>query len=76
MGSMDRLARVYEIYSPFSQIGNTKSETMPISSVVFHEDKYLFTAGTDNLKVWDIENNFILTDNIETSSKGILHMVV
>lgn len=49
---------------------------MPISSVVFHEDKYLFTAGTDNLKAWDIENSFIMTDNIETTSKGILHMVV
>jgi hypothetical protein len=36
MGSMDRLARVYEVYSPFSQLGCTKNETMPISSVVFH----------------------------------------
>lgn len=49
---------------------------MPINSVVFHKDDYLFTAGTDNLKVWDISNDFALTDNIETSSKGILNMVV
>lgn len=73
---MDRMARVHEVYSPFSLIGCTKNETMPISSVVFHKQDYLFTAGTDNLKVWDIANDFTLTDNIETSSKGILHMVV
>ena len=75
VGNMDRMARVYEGNPPFSLIGCTKNETMPISSVVFHKN-YLFTAGTDNLKVWDLENDFILTDNIETSSKGILHMVV
>ncbi len=76
VGNMDRMARVYEACSPFSQIGCTKNETMPISSVVFYKNDYLFTAGTDNLKVWDLGNNFTLTDNIETSSKGILHMVI
>lgn len=76
MGNMDRMARVYELYSPFSHLGSTKNETMPITSVVFHQEQYLFTAGTDNLKVWDLSNDFTLTDNIETSSKGILHMVV
>ncbi len=73
---MDRLARVYEAYSPFTMVGTTKNETMPISSVVFYQEQYLFTAGTDNLKAWDINNGFILTDNIETNSKGILQMSV
>lgn len=76
MGNMDRIARVYQTYSPFSLVGCTKNETMPISSVVFHREDFLFTAGTDNLKVWDLANDFMLADNIETSSKGILHMVV
>ena len=76
IGSMDRMARVFETVPPFNMLGSTKSETMPVASVVFHKQDYLFTAGTDNLKVWDINNEFILTDNIETSSKGILHMVV
>ena len=49
---------------------------MPISSVVFHKSRHLFTAGTDNLKLWDLESDFMMTDNIETNSKGILHMVV
>ena len=49
---------------------------MPITSVVFYKEDNLFTAGTDNLKIWDLSNDFMLTDNIETSSKGILHMVV
>lgn len=64
VGSMDRMARIYEINPGFSQLGSTKSQTMPVSSVVFHKDDYLFTAGTDNLKVWDISNDFVLTDNI------------
>jgi len=64
MGNMDRMARVHEVYSPFSLIGCTKNETMPISSVVFYQQDYLFTAGTDNLKVWDLGNDFTLTDNI------------
>ena len=76
VGSMDRLARVFELDAPFSQVGSTKNETMPISSVVFHKSDFLFTAGTDNLKVWDLSNDFQMTDNIETNSKGILHMVV
>lgn len=76
VGSMDRLARVYEAYSPFTMVGTTKNETMPISSVVFYQQQYLFTAGTDNLKAWDISNGFMLTDNIETNSKGILQMCV
>jgi hypothetical protein len=49
---------------------------MPITCVSFYKNDYLFTGGTDNLKVWDVKNEFCLTDNIETSSKGILHMVV
>ena len=64
MGNMDRMARVYETSSPFALLGCTKNETMPISSVVFHKQDFLFTAGTDNLKVWDIQNDFTLTDNI------------
>ena len=76
MGNSDRLARVYEAGSPFGLVGCTKNETMPVSSVVFHEEKYLLTGGTDNLKVWDVGSSFTLTDNIETTSKGILHMVV
>ena len=34
------------------------------------------TAGTDNLKVWDVKGEVMLTDNIESSSKGLLDMVV
>lgn len=40
---------------PFDLIGQTKNETMPIKSCIFYQDKYLFTAGTDNLKVWKID---------------------
>lgn len=57
-------------------IGTTKSETQPITSIAFYDSQYMMTAGTDNLKVWDVKNELIMTDNIETSSKGILDMVV
>lgn len=50
---------------------------MPVTSCVFYKTNYLFTAGTDNLKAWDLSSDdIIMTDNIETSSKGILNMVV
>lgn len=52
---MDRLARIYDLNAPFNQIGKTKSETMPVVSSVFYKDSHLFTAGTDNLKAWKID---------------------
>jgi WD40 repeat protein len=76
VGCMDRVARVYEVSHPFRQVGSTKNETMPVSSVVFYQEEHLLTGGTDHLKVWDVGQDLMLTDNIETSSKGILHMVV
>lgn len=77
VGCLDRAARVYDLNAPFNLIGKTKSDTMPISACVFYKSSHLFTAGTDNLKVWDItQDDIIMTDNIETSSKGILNMVV
>jgi WD40 repeat protein len=64
-GCLDRAARIYDLNAPFNQIAKTKSDTMPISSCVFYKENYLFTAGTDNLKVWDLKNDDILmTDNI------------
>jgi WD40 repeat protein len=76
-GCLDRAARIYDLNAPFNQIAKTRSDTMPISSCVFYHSGHLFTAGTDNLKVWDlVSDNLVMTDNIETSSKGILHMVV
>lgn len=76
VGTQDRVARLFHINAPFSMIGQTKNETMPVSNCVFYKESYLFTAGTDNLKVWNIESDIIMTDNIETGSKGILHMIV
>ncbi len=49
---------------------------MPITNVAFHDSNFLFTAGTDNLKVWDVKNDITMTDNIESGSKGILDMAV
>ena len=50
---------------------------MPIVSCNFYHDEHLFTAANDNLKVWDLSSGeIILTDNIESGSKGILHMTV
>lgn len=54
VGTQDRVARLFQINAPFSMIGQTKNETMPISNSVFYKENYLFTAGTDNLKVWNI----------------------
>jgi WD40 repeat protein len=76
-GCYDRAARIYDLNAPFNQIAKTKCDTMPVSSCVFYRSSHLFTAGTDNLKVWDlVSHNLLMTDNIETSSKGILHMIV
>ena len=75
-GCSDRIARIYDSNAPFRLHGSTKNDSMPISSVNFYKDDILFTAGTDILKAWNISDDVYLTDNIETGSKGILHMVV
>lgn len=76
-GCVDRAARVFDLNAPFNQIAKTKSDTMPVSACVFYKSTHLFTAGTDNLKVWDLAaDDIVMTDNIETSSKGILNMIV
>ena len=49
---------------------------MPIAACAFYKEDTLFTAGTDNLKAWHLDEEVYMSDNIETSSKGILHMVV
>ena len=57
VGCMDRSAKIYDLNAPFNQIGKTKSDTMPVSSCFFYRDTHLFTAGTDNLKVWDLDSS-------------------
>lgn len=57
VGCMDRSARVYDLNAPFNQIGKTKSDTMPVSACCFYRESHLFTAGTDNLKVWDLDSS-------------------
>lgn len=64
VGCLDRVARIYEMNQPFRIIGSTKNDSMPITSVVFYKDDVLFTAGTDILKAWDINDDVYLTDNI------------
>ena len=76
IGCMDRVARLYDVNAPFKLLGCTKNDSMPISAVCFYKDDVLFTGGTDILKAWNISDDIYLTDNVETSSKGILHMVV
>lgn len=76
VGCLDRVARLYDTNAPFNLVGKTKNDSMPITACSFYKTKYLFTAGTDNLKAWNVEEDIILTDNIETNSKGIMHMVV
>lgn len=76
-GCLDRAARVFDLNAPFNQIAKTKSDTMPVSACAFYKSSHLFTAGTDNLKVWDLaSDDIVMTDNVETSSKGILSMIV
>lgn len=53
-GCLDRSARIFDLNAPFSLVSKTKSDTMPVSSCVFYKNNHLFTAGTDNLKAWDI----------------------
>jgi hypothetical protein len=53
-GCLDRATRIYDLNAPFNLIAKTKCDTMPISNCVFYKTSHLFTAGTDNLKVWDL----------------------
>jgi len=53
-GSMDRIARIYDLDAPFKLLASTKGDSMPINQVVFYKDDILFTGGTDILKSWNI----------------------
>lgn len=64
VGCLDRVARVFDANAPFKQLGQTKNDSMPISSVNFYKDDMMFTAGTDILKAWNISDEIYLTDNI------------
>jgi hypothetical protein len=37
VGTMDRLARIFQISAPFMLYGQTKNETMPINSCIFYK---------------------------------------
>ncbi len=54
IGCADRQGRVYEFPTPFNYIGTTKNEAMPVSNCVFYENNFLFTAGTDHMKLYDL----------------------
>jgi flagellar hook-basal body complex protein FliE len=47
-----------------------------VNCVAFYEEDFLLTAGTDNLKAWDVRGEVVLTDNVESGSKGVLGMAL
>lgn len=63
-GCSDRMARIYQLASPFSLTAATRNESMPVVSTYFYGKNFLFTAASESLKVWDIKKGCIMTDNI------------
>jgi WD40 repeat protein len=63
-GCSDRMARLYQLSSPYSLIASTRNETMPVVNTCFYGKNFLFTAASESLKVWDIKKGCVMTDII------------
>ena len=74
-GHQDRTVQYWDLEN-FGHISSTQPEANPIQKICFTTDepRYLFSAGNDSLKLWDIEESHLL-DNIESPWRGIEDLV-
>ncbi|CAD8155271.1 unnamed protein product [Paramecium octaurelia] len=75
-GGGDRCVRYWDL-DRLNQISSTRTDTTPIQSILFEQNgKALYSAAYDSLKVWDVEHDCQLLDNVESSWRGVLDLIV
>ncbi|CAD8152637.1 unnamed protein product [Paramecium pentaurelia] len=75
-GGGDRCVRYWDL-DRLTQISSTRTDTTPIQCILFEQNgKVLYSAANDSLKVWDVERDCQLLDNVESSWRGVLDLIV
>ncbi|CAD8063132.1 unnamed protein product [Paramecium sonneborni] len=75
-GGGDRCVRYWDL-DRLTQISSTRTDTTPIQCILFEQNgKILYSAAYDSLKVWDVEHDCQLLDNVESSWRGVQDLLV
>ncbi|CAD8057045.1 unnamed protein product [Paramecium primaurelia] len=75
-GGGDRCVRYWDL-DRLTQLSSTRTDTTPIQCILFEQNgKVLYSAAYDSLKVWDVEHDCQLLDNVESSWRGVLDLIV
>ncbi|CAD8153114.1 unnamed protein product [Paramecium octaurelia] len=75
-GGGDRCVRYWDL-DRLTQISSTRTDTTPIQCILFEQNgKVLYSAANDSLKVWDVEHDCQLLDNVESSWRGVMDLIV
>lgn len=72
--SMDKTAKYYRCEPPnhFNFVSSTDMVSMPITAITFDDEgKYLYTAGNDTLKIWNMAKGGLLIETIDSPWKGV-----
>ncbi|CAK75916.1 unnamed protein product (macronuclear) [Paramecium tetraurelia] len=75
-GGGDRCVRYWDL-DRLTQLSSTRTDTTPIQCILFEQNgKVLYSAANDSLKVWDVEHDCQLLDNVESSWRGVMDLIV
>ncbi|CAD8142562.1 unnamed protein product [Paramecium pentaurelia] len=75
-GGADRCIRIWNL-DGLNQISQTRTDSTPIQSILINDNgKILYSATHESLKVWDLEHDCQLLDNVESMWKGVQDMII
>ncbi|CAK65864.1 unnamed protein product (macronuclear) [Paramecium tetraurelia] len=75
-GGADRCIRIWNLQD-LNQISMTRTDSTPIQSILINDNgKVIYSATHESLKVWDIEHDCQLIDNVESMWKGVQDMII
>jgi len=70
-GGSDRTVKYWDLDS-LSLISTTKPDATAIQCITFEPNgKYTFSGAHESLKVWNLEKDGILLDNVESNWRGL-----
>ncbi|EAS07712.3 katanin con80 domain protein (macronuclear) [Tetrahymena thermophila SB210] len=74
--SADRTVKYYDL-DTYTLISQTKPEATSIQKILFNVDgDVLFSAAHESLKVWNLDKDGLLLDNVESQWRGIMDMQI
>ncbi|KAL4445218.1 hypothetical protein ABPG74_022031 [Tetrahymena malaccensis] len=74
--SADRTVKYYDLDS-YTLISQTKPDATYIQKILFNSDgDVLFSAAHESLKVWNLDKDGLLLDNVESQWRGIMDLQI